>query len=87
LFATTYDTEWDPYIDDFATKVPDDLDVVFSNCEGWPGIRSPAVKDFVVKHQIQADGWYVAHPDLTVAEAGRLKRTGKAVDELLDKIG
>src|SRR5262249_50760655 len=24
LFATTYDGEWDPYIDDFATKVPDD---------------------------------------------------------------
>jgi hypothetical protein len=86
LFATTYDTEWDPYIDDFATKVPDDLDVVFSNCEGWPGIRSPAVKDWIVKHQIQAHGWYVAHPDLTVAEAGRLKRVAKAVEEFLDKV-
>jgi hypothetical protein len=50
LFATAYDGEWDPYIDDFATFVPDDLDVVFSNCEGWPGIRNPAVKDFIVKH-------------------------------------
>jgi hypothetical protein len=87
LFATTYDTEWDPYIDDFATQVPDDLDVVFSNCEGWPGIRSPAVKDWIVKHQIQALGWFVAHPDLTVADAGRLKRIGKAVEELLDKVG
>jgi hypothetical protein len=87
LFATTYDTEWDPYIDDFATKVPDDLDVVFSNCEGWPGIRSPGVKDWIVKHQIQALGWFVAHPDLTVAEAGRLKRIGKAFEELLDKVG
>jgi hypothetical protein len=86
LFATTYDTEWDPYIDDFATKVPDDLDVVFGNCEGWPGIRSPAVKDFVVKHQIQAEGWYVANPNLTVAETQRLERIGKAVEELLDKV-
>ena len=86
LFATTYDTEWDPYIDDFATKVPDDLDVVFGNCEGWPGIRSPAVKDFIVKHQIQAEGWYVANPNLTVAETRRLERFGKAVDELLDKV-
>src|SRR5262245_54510659 len=24
LFATAYDGEWDPYIDDFATKIPDD---------------------------------------------------------------
>ena len=23
LFATAYDGEWDPYIDDFATKIPD----------------------------------------------------------------
>ena len=87
LFATAFDGEWDPYIDDFATQVPDDLDVVFSNCEDWPGIRSPAVKDWIVKHQIPAEGWYVAHPDLTVAESGRLKRVGKAVDEFLDKIG
>jgi hypothetical protein len=28
----------------------------------------------------------VAHPDLTVGEIHRLKRLGKAVDELLDKI-
>jgi hypothetical protein len=87
LFATTYDTEWDPYIDDFATKVPDDLDVVFCNCEGWPGIRSPAVKDFIVKHQIQALGWFVASPNLTVAETRRLERVGKAVEGLLDKVG
>ena len=31
--------------------------------------------------------WYVADPDLTVAETRRLKRFGKAVDEFLDKIG
>ena len=87
LFATAYDGEWDPYIEDFATKIPDDMDIIFSAFEGWPGIRSPKVKDWIVEHQIPADGWYVAHPDLTVAETARLKRIGKAVDELLDKIG
>ena len=87
LFATAYDGEWDAYIDDFATKIPDDMDIIFSAFEGWPGIRSPEVKDWIVKHQITAEGWYVAHPDLTVAETGRLKRVGKAVDEFLDKVG
>src|SRR5262245_28702270 len=86
LFATAYDDQWDPYIDDFATKIPDEMDVVFSACEGWPGIRSPTVKDWIVEHQIPAEGWFVGHPDLTVAETGRLKRVGKAVDEFLDKI-
>jgi hypothetical protein len=87
LFATAFDGEWDPYIDDFATKIPDEMDIIFSAFEGWPGIHSPQVKDWIVKHQIPAEGWFVAHPDLTVAESARLKRVGHAVDELLDKIG
>jgi hypothetical protein len=86
LFATAYDGDWDPYIDDFATKITDQMDVIFTACEGWPGIRSPKVKDWIVKHQIPAVGWYVAHPDLTVRDIHRLKRVGKAVDEFLDKI-
>jgi hypothetical protein len=87
LFATAYDGEWDPYIDDFATKIPDEMDVIFSAFEGWPGIRSPDVKDWIVRHQIPAAGWYVAHPDLTVTEIQRMKGVDKAVEELLDKVG
>ena len=87
LFASAYDGGWDAYLDDFATKIPDSLDIIFSAFEGWPGIRSPQVKDWIAKHQITAEGWYVAHPDLTVAETGRAKRIVKAVDEFLDKIG
>jgi hypothetical protein len=87
LFATAYDGAWDPYIDDFATKIPDEMDIIFSAFEGWPGIHSPKVKDWIVEHQVPAEGWYVAHPDLTVAESARVKRIGKAVDEFLDKIG
>jgi len=86
LFATTYDGEWDAYIDDFVTKIPDYLDLIDPAWDGWPGIRSPGAKDYLAKHQITAEGWYVAHPDLTVAEIDRLKRIGKAVDEFLDKI-
>jgi hypothetical protein len=87
LFATTYDGDWDAYIDDFATKIPDYLDIIDSAWEGWPGIRSPHAKDYLAKHQITAEGWYVASPDLTVAETWRLQRIGKALDEFLDKVG
>jgi len=86
LFATAYDGDWDPYIGDFAATIPDGLDVLFSACEGWPGIRNPAVKDWIVKYQIPAVGWYVAHPDLTVRDVQRLKHIGKAADEFLDKL-
>jgi hypothetical protein len=86
LFATAYDGDWDPYINDFATIIPDDLDVVFSNCVGWPGVRNPAVKDFIVKHQIPAHAWYVSSPNLTVKDAWKLEKIGAAVEEFLDKI-
>ena len=86
IFATTFDGDWDPYIDDFVTKIPDYLDIIDSAWEGWPGIRSPEAKDYLAKHQITAEGWYVGN-DLTVAETRRLQRLGAAVDEFLDKVG
>ena len=86
LFATTFDGDWDTYIDDFVTKIPDYLDIIDCNWEGWPGIRSPNAKDWIAAHQVSAEAWYVAYPELTVAEIGRLQRLGKAVDEFLDKI-
>jgi hypothetical protein len=86
LFATAYDGDWDAYIDDFATKIPDFLDIIDSAWEGWPGIRSPEAKDYLAKYQVTAEGWYVAN-DLTVAETRRLRRVGEAVDEFLDKVG
>lgn len=85
LFATAYDGDWDAYIDDFATRIPDYLDILNAGWEGWPGIRSPEAKNYLAKHQVTAEGWFVAN-DLTVAETRRLKRIGEAVDEFLDKI-
>src|ERR1700740_905788 len=88
LFATAYDGDWDAYIDDFATKIPNEMDAAFSAFEGWPGIHNAKEgKDWIAGHQITAEGWYVANPNLTAPETRRLERVGKAVDELLDKVG
>ena len=88
LFATAYDGDsWDTYLDEFATKIPDELDMLFSELEEFPGFRDPSVKDWIAKYQIPAENWYVAHPDLTVRDIRRLKRIGKAAEEFLDKIG
>jgi hypothetical protein len=87
LFATAYDGDWDTYIDDFAARIPDYLDIISSAFEGWPGIRSPDAKDYFARYQVTAEGWYVANPDLTVVETRQLKRVGAAVNEFLDKVG
>ena len=86
LFATSFDGDWDTYIDDFIALIPDYLDIIDSAWEGWPGIRAPGAKDYLVKHQVTAEGWFVANPELTLADIERLKRNGKAVDEFLDKV-
>jgi len=86
LFATAYDGEWDPYIDDFATKIPEMMDYLFSNVEGWPGITSPDVKDFIVKYQLPAAAWFVSHPNVTVSEANRLKRLDAAVQKFVTEL-
>jgi hypothetical protein len=87
LFATAYDGDWDVYIEDFVAKIPNEMDVLFSCWEGWPGIHSPKVKDWIANHQITAEGWYVANPNQTVAEIRRLEKIGKALEEFLDKVG
>jgi len=83
LFATAYDGEWDPYIDDFATKIPEMMDYLFSNVEGWPGIAAPGVKDFITQYQLPAEAWFVSHPTMTVTEANRLQRQDAAVQRFL----
>jgi hypothetical protein len=87
LFATSFDGDWDVYIDDFIALIPDYLDLMDSAWEGWPGIRDPGAKDYLVKHQITAEGWFVAEPELTLADIQRQARIGKAVEEFLDKVG
>src|SRR4029077_18762765 len=87
LFATAYDGDFDPYIEDFAAKIPNAMDLWLCNFEGYPGMGNPkAAADWIAKHQITAEAWYVNSPDLTATETRKLERVGKAVDELLDKI-
>jgi hypothetical protein len=88
LFATAYDGDFDPYIEDFAAKIPNAMDLWLCNCEGYPGMGNPkAAADWIASHQIAADAWYVNSPNLTATETRKLEHVGKAVDELLDKIG
>ena len=87
LFATTYDGDWDSYIDDFATKIPDLMDLIFVSMDGWPGIASPDVKDFIASKQITTAGWYVANPTQSVLDVKRNAKIAETVDTFLDEIG
>ena len=86
LFATAYDGDWDAYIDDFATKIPELMDGVFGYIEGWPGIASPTVKDFIVSVQHTTDYWYSAYPTERVTDIQRSSKVVAAADDLLDTL-
>ena len=87
LFATTFDGTWDNYIDDFASKMPDQLDALFGEAEGYPGIHDPSVKDYILKYQITAADWFSAYPNTTVTQIKKGQRVLKAWEELLDASG
>ena len=84
LFASAYDGDWESYITAFATKIPDAMDALFSVVEGWPGIHSNTVKDFIAQHQVSATGWYVAYPEATVARIRQALKVQDALNTLLD---
>jgi hypothetical protein len=84
IFASTFDGDWDVYIDDFGTTIPDEIDLLFHEFAGYPGINSPEIKDWIVKQQVPAVGFYSAYPDATVKDVWKALKTKKAFDELLD---
>jgi len=86
LFASTFDGDWDAYINDFATIVPDQIDFQFGEVEGYPGVRSPDIKDFIVKHQVPATSFYSAYPNASVRDVWKALKIEGGLNTVLDEI-
>ena len=84
LFASTFDGDWDAYIDDFAARIPDLIDVAFGEVDDYPGIKHPNVKDFIVKHQVTSTYFYSAYPDASVRDIRKAMKIKGGLDVLLD---
>ena len=84
MFASTFDGGWDQYIDDFGTILPDEIDLLFHEFEGYPGINSPDIRDWIVKQQVTAVGFYSAYPEAAVRDVWKALKSKKALDALLD---
>jgi hypothetical protein len=86
LFASTFDGDWDAYINDFATITPDQIDFQFGEVEGYPGVRSPDIKDFIVKHQVPAISFYSAYPKASVRDVWKALKIEGGLNTVLDEI-
>jgi hypothetical protein len=85
LFASTYDGGFEQYIKDFATLVPDLIDKEFQECEGYPGVRSPEIWEYIARYQNEAIVFYSAYPNVTVRQVLKGQRVLKAFEQLLDE--
>jgi hypothetical protein len=86
MFASSFDGSWDQYIDDFAsTVIADVFDGVLEHTEGYPGIRDPTIKEFLVAHQRTAAAYSRAYPGPTVQDIEKALRVQDAFQQLLDE--
>jgi hypothetical protein len=84
LFASTYDGDWDAYINDFAALIPDVIEAVFGEVEDFRGVRSPNFKDDIVKYQIPSLYFYSAYPNASVKDVQKALKIKGGLDVVLD---
>ena len=76
IFCVSFDGHLKHYFRRFSHGIPDDIDRIFGNCEGYPmgGARDfDALWEFVKEHQIEALAFYSAYPDLTLMDIAKLE--------------
>lgn len=85
LFASTFDGDWDAYINDFVALIPHEIEAVFGEVEGFPGIRSPNIKDEIVKYQVSSLYFYSAYPNASVRDLWKAMKIKGGLDVILDE--
>jgi hypothetical protein len=85
MFASSFDGDWDTYIDDFAaTAIGVNFDETWVHVEGYPGVKSPEVKDWFQAHAIEAGNFVAAYPEPTVKQVLRALAVQDAFQQVLD---
>jgi hypothetical protein len=85
MFCSSFDGDWDKYIDDFATTaIGLNFDESWNHVQGYPGVTSPTVKDWFKAHAVKADNFVVAYPKPTVKEVWKALAVQQAFQQVLD---
>lgn len=90
LVATTFDDDWDVYIDDFAASyILDAWDRFLIHCEGYPdegkaSLTVHEIKEFLTANQVTAVSFYMTYPGVTVKQIEKALRDEKVFQQVLD---
>jgi hypothetical protein len=91
MIATSFDGNWDVYIDDFArTSILDLWDKFLIHCEGYPDegaprLSLPEIKEFLTANQVTAAAYIGRYPEATVKEILKALRVQTVFQQLLDE--
>jgi hypothetical protein len=91
MIATSFDGDWDVYIDDFArTSILDIWDKFLVHCEDYPdeGARPLSqfeIKEFLTAHQVTAAAFVGRYSESTVKEVLKALRVQTVFQHLLDE--
>src|SRR5689334_5720927 len=87
FFATNFNGDVEDYMRDFAERAPDGIDAIWGHCEDYPGARNyEQLRDYILGHAIETDGYYCAYPDATPKEILQALNWKKKFDAFLDQI-
>jgi hypothetical protein len=85
MFASSFDGDWDKYIDDFAaTAIGKNFDETWGHVQGYPGVKSPTIKDWFQAHAIEAGNFVCAYPKPTVKQIWNALAVQQAFQQVLD---
>ena len=93
LVATTFDGDWDVFIDDFsASDILDGWDEFLIHCEGYPdegkaGMTVDEIKEYLTVNQVTAADFHMDYPSVTVKEIMKAQRDEQAFQQVLANPG
>lgn len=83
LFTSNFDGDMKSYLRDFAIFLGEDVDRIWSNCDGWPAQGSRDFEhfwDYAKRFQIPTNAFYAAYPWLSVPRIRQLEAFKHAFD-------
>ena len=88
MFCSSFDGDWDTYIDDFATTtIGKNFDETWEHVQGYPGVKSPTIKDWFQAHAVEAGNFVCAYPKPTVKQVWRALAVQQAFEQVLNNPG
>ena len=83
FFEANFNGGFDEYIDAFSYVIPDAMQGIFGSAYNWPGpIPATPFKDFIRRHDYEADHFFSAYADATAADVASALEVSRGIAEL-----